>query len=153
MLAVKSRKNNQKSFFLFVKIIIYPQKIFFFAYIFYLCPNIGGNKFSYTRVSPKWVKSKRWRRKEEKRGIYIPLTSYERKNILSLLFTFLLVQYSPMIAVLMHVPHTHTITRYREQVWNTCGEKNSLVTPLQSISTYPVRQVWTDCIQIMDSVI
>ena len=30
-------------------------------------PNIGGNKFSATGVSPKWVKSNRRREKERKR--------------------------------------------------------------------------------------
>ena len=30
--------------------------------------NIGGNKFSHTGVSPKWVKSKRWREKKGENG-------------------------------------------------------------------------------------
>ena len=42
--------------------------LFFFAYIFQLCQNIGGNKFSASGVSPKWVKSKGRRRKKEERG-------------------------------------------------------------------------------------
>ena len=35
------------------------------AFIFWLCQNIGGNKFQRTGDSPKWVKSKR--RREKKR--------------------------------------------------------------------------------------
>ena len=32
--------------------------------LFYAYINNGGNKFSHMGVSPKWVKSKRWREKE-----------------------------------------------------------------------------------------
>ena len=42
-------------------------KLFFFAYIFQLCQNIGGNKFSRTGDSPKWVKSRRRRKKRRKK--------------------------------------------------------------------------------------
>ena len=45
----------------------YLKKNIFFAYIFQLCQNIGGNKFSRTGDSPKWVKSRRRRRKEKKK--------------------------------------------------------------------------------------
>ena len=38
---------------------------FFLAHIFLLCQNIEGNKFFHTGDSPKWVKSKRRRRKKE----------------------------------------------------------------------------------------
>ena len=43
---------------------------FFKRYFFQLCQNIGGNKFSATGVSPKWVKSRTRRKKNtpETRG-------------------------------------------------------------------------------------
>ena len=44
-------------------------KNIFFAYIFYLCQNIGGNKFSRTGVSPKWVGQKQKTEKKEKKKI------------------------------------------------------------------------------------
>ena len=66
-LAVKSRKTAEKSFFFRKKNEMNPPKNIFFAYIFYLCQNIGGNKFSALRVSPKWVKSKRQKREREEK--------------------------------------------------------------------------------------
>ena len=41
--------------------------IFSGEYIFQLCQNIGGNKFSHTGDSPKWVKSKKRREKKKER--------------------------------------------------------------------------------------
>ena len=45
-------------------------------FFFQLCQNIGGNKFSQTGVSPKWVKSKRRKRKKEDRKLVITMASY-----------------------------------------------------------------------------
>ena len=45
----------------------YHKKIFLFRYSFQLCQNIGGNKISATGVSPKWVKSRRCRRKRKEK--------------------------------------------------------------------------------------
>ena len=57
MLAVKRGKTPEDLLF---------SPNFFFAYIFYLCQNIGGNKFSRMEVSPKWVKSNAQRREKER---------------------------------------------------------------------------------------
>ena len=59
MLAVKSKKMLENQLF-FVKKFKLPN---FLAYIFYLCQNIGGNKFPHTGDS---LKCKRWREKERK---------------------------------------------------------------------------------------
>ena len=64
-LAVKSQKIARKSVFFFVKNKNYH--FYFFGIYLLLCQNIGGNKFSHTGDSPKWVKSKRWREKERTR--------------------------------------------------------------------------------------
>ena len=49
----------------------YLKKIFFFCKIL---QNIGGNKFSRAGYSPKWVKSKRRRKKERKKDRTMVIT-------------------------------------------------------------------------------
>ena len=74
---VGSRKTAKKNLFFLKKFKFTPQKYFFFAYIFYLCQNIGRNKFSSSGVSPTWVKNKRHKRKREKKR-------EERKSVITM---------------------------------------------------------------------
>ena len=43
-------------------------------------PNIGGNKFSHTGVSLKWVKSKRLKRERKDRKLVITMATYALKH-------------------------------------------------------------------------
>ena len=57
----KKQKNGRKSVF-------FCKKIKITNFFLHVWQNIGGNKFLRTVVSPKWVKSKRLREKEEEVG-------------------------------------------------------------------------------------
>ena len=75
-LSVKSRKTTKKSFFFVKKFKLPKQKyIFFCIYLLSMPKILGGNKFSRTGDSPKWVKGKR-RKREKDRKLVIIMASY-----------------------------------------------------------------------------